>query len=294
MNTVLSGTMDARWLIVCMAAYGLTAAVALMGEALAVGSLLGGAKGSTTYRAVRRIAFWLLCVALVLNAAMIGTAWVQLERPPFKTLYETLLLYPLCIAVVSIALVRLHRVWPLIGPAALGALVSLFYAWAKPDLELIVLPPALQSAWFVPHVVTYFIAYAGLFVAFALAVLSLAIGFFRTKPAQETLTPDVPLPLEEAAHKAAVFGFFALTLGLAMGAAWGKAAWGDYWQWDPKENWAFITWLAYLGYLHLRLIGAWRGRRSLWVNLACFAAVLFTYLGMHLLPSASNSLHVYQ
>jgi ABC-type transport system involved in cytochrome c biogenesis permease subunit len=91
-----------------------------------------------------------------------------------------------------------------------------------------------------------------------------------------------------------VFGFVALTLGLAMGALWAKSAWGEYWSWDVKENWAFITWLSYLSYHHFRLLRTWRGRRALWVNVACFAAVMFTYLGMHLLPTASNSLHVYQ
>jgi cytochrome c-type biogenesis protein CcsB len=197
-------------------------------------------------------------------------------------------------------LVAAHRLSLLVPFAAAGALLCFYQAWRKPDLELVVLPPALQSAWFVPHVVTYFIAYAGLFISFVLAALALFRGR-RTgfQPVQEGDRQDAcptPLPLEEAAHKAVMFGFAALTLGLAMGAAWGKSAWGDYWQWDPKENWAFITWLAYLSYLHLRLIGNWRGKRALWINLACFAAVMFTYLGMNLLPKAvaKGSLHLYQ
>jgi ABC-type transport system involved in cytochrome c biogenesis permease subunit len=49
-----------------------------------------------------------------------------------------------------------------------------------------------------------------------------------------------------------------------------------------------------LTYLHLRLLPHWSGRRALWLNLASFAAVMFTYLGMNLLPAATSSLHVYQ
>ena len=246
--------------------------------------------------AVRRAGFWLLLAAFVFNAALIGSMWINLDRPPFKTLYETFLLYPFCIALVSLVLVKMHRLMVLVPFAAAGALLCFYQAWRKPDLELIVLPPALQSAWFVPHVVTYFIAYAGLFVSFVLAALSLCKARSQGRLVPDAGNAEMPLPLEEAAHKAVMFGFAALTLGLAMGAAWGKAAWGDYWQWDPKENWAFITWLAYLSYLHLRLIGYWRGKRALWFNLACFAAVMFTFLGMNLLPKAvsSGSLHVYQ
>ena len=40
--------------------------------------------------------------------------------------------------------------------------------------------------------------------------------------------------------------FILLWAGIVMGAVWGKFAWGDYWAWDPKENWALVTWLAYI------------------------------------------------
>ncbi len=95
-------------------------------------------------------------------------------------------------------------------------------------------------------------------------------------------------------REAAVFGIVALTLGLVMGAVWGKFAWGDYWSWDPKENWALVTFLAYMIYLHLRLSPGWKGKRAMWVLVFAFAAVVFTYLGMNVLPTAGESLHVYQ
>jgi ABC-type transport system involved in cytochrome c biogenesis permease subunit len=196
-------------------------------------------------------------------------------------------LYPFCIALVSLILVWLHKLSLLVPFAAGGALLCLYYALQHPDLEFVLLPPALQSAWFVPHVVTYFVAYAALFISAVLSGLALWKG--------ESVQSNAPeQPFSQAAHNAAVFGFVALTLGLAMGALWAKSAWGEYWSWDVKENWAFITWLSYLSYHHFRLLRTWRGRRALWVNVACFAAVMFTYLGMHLLPTASNSLHVYQ
>nr|GEV74343.1 cytochrome c biogenesis protein, chloroplastic [Tanacetum cinerariifolium] len=35
-------------------------------------------------------------------------------------------------------------------------------------------------------------------------------------------------------------------LHLALGAVWANEAWGSYWSWDPKETWAFITWIVAL------------------------------------------------
>ena len=95
-------------------------------------------------------------------------------------------------------------------------------------------------------------------------------------------------------HLLNMFGFVLITAGLLMGAWWAKEAWGDWWSWDPKENWSLITWLVYVLYFHLRLLPGWTGRRMAVVTILGFAAVMFTYLGMNLLPTAASSAHVYQ
>jgi ABC-type transport system involved in cytochrome c biogenesis permease subunit len=103
-----------------------------------------------------------------------------------------------------------------------------------------------------------------------------------------------PEALAVRAYRIAAFGVVVLTFGLVMGAVWAKYAWGDYWTWDSKENWSLVTWLAYMVYLHLRLAPGWQGRRAVWLLVVAFGAVLFTWLGMHLLPESQDSLHVYQ
>ena len=245
---------------------------------------------------VKRIALGLLTLALILNTWIIVDRWLEASQPPFRTLYETLVFYPWCVAVVTLALIYLHRLYVLIPFASAVSLVGLWYALQHPDVEIMNLPPALQSGWFVPHVVTYFVAYAGLFVSFVLAFLALVVPFWLRRRAGATAAPDVTRKdrFQRHAHQAAVFGLTALTLGLVMGTVWGKFAWGDYWSWDPKENWALTTWLAYMIYMHLRRMDGWRGQRAMWILVFAFAAVVFTYLGMNLLPTSTGSLHVYQ
>ena len=53
-----------------------------------------------------------------------------------------------------------------------------------------------------------------------------------------------------------------LSLGIITGAMWAKEAWGAYWQWDPKETAALLSWIVYAVYMHLhtRNAGAARGR----------------------------------
>jgi ABC-type transport system involved in cytochrome c biogenesis permease subunit len=273
----MSALIDPAWVAGGMGIYGMSALAAGSGQVMRKPGL-------------KQASVALLSGGLLLNAVIIGIMWVNAGRPPFKTLYETLLLYPFCIAFVGLLLFALHRVAVIIPIAAAGAVACLIGALMRPDLDIVLLPPALQSPWFVPHVVTYFVAYAALSISALLASIALFKHYTGRAPAK----PIVGGSPDDVVGHAAVFGFVCLTAGLAMGSAWGKSAWGEYWAWDAKENWALITWLAYLTYLHAQMLPAWRGSRALWLNVACFAAVLFTYLGMHLLPTASSSLHVYQ
>jgi len=88
-------------------------------------------------------------------------------------------------------------------------------------------------------------------------------------------------------------GFAFLTFGLLFGALWAKVAWGHYWTWDPKETWAFITWLMYLIYIHYRYHKPKNILFPLWTLSLAFVILLIAWFGINYLPSAQNSVHVY-
>lgn len=96
--------------------------------------------------------------------------------------------------------------------------------------------------------------------------------------------------LDDLIYKTVAVSFPLLTLMIIAGAYWANKTWGNYWSWDPKEDWALITWLTYAGYLHMRLTRGWRGRRAAYMAIIGFAIVLFTFFGVsYLLPG----LHAY-
>jgi cytochrome c-type biogenesis protein CcsB len=241
------------------------------------------------------IATAFMLLAFAANLALIGLMWDAAGRPPFKSRYETFILYPACLAPVALALLFLHRLRVVLPPAGAVCVLFMILAKALPDLETELLPPALQSGWFVPHVVAYFIAYAAIIVTAVLAAIALiqGPGIGERKSADDAPQRDA-IPFETATYKTAVFGFVMLSAGLAMGAFWAKAAWGDYWTWDAKENWALISWFCSLIYLHVRAHPRWSGRPALWICLLCAGVVIFCWLGVNYLPAAQSSLHVYQ
>ena len=96
--------------------------------------------------------------------------------------------------------------------------------------------------------------------------------------------------LDEYAYKFAVLGFIIFTIGgLIFGAVWAEQAWGRYWSWDPKETWAFITWVVYGIYIHGRITGKWTRRLSNSIAVIGFILTIFTYLGVNLLLSGLHS-----
>lgn len=233
----------------------------------------------------RRGATALFGLGFALVIGLIAHGWVIVQRPPFKTLYESLLLL-----VFFSSAIHLGVEW-LTSQRGLGAGVSvtlagaLGYAALHRDLETIRLPPALQSPWFVPHVLTYFAGYAALLLAALAGAVTLA------RPAPSALAAESRADL---LHWLLMSGYVLLSAGLVCGALWARQAWGAYWGWDPKENWALISWLTYTLYFHLRRLRGFDDRAAAWFAAGAFVIVVFTYLGIAWLPTGDASAHVYQ
>jgi cytochrome c-type biogenesis protein CcsB len=79
------------------------------------------------------------------------------------------------------------------------------------------------------------------------------------------------------------------TFTIVAGAIWAENAWGRYWGWDPKETWAFITWVGYAAYLHARATAGWKGRKAAYIAFVAFGCFVFNYFGVNILMSGLHS-----
>jgi len=109
--------------------------------------------------------------------------------------------------------------------------------------------------------------------------------------------PDMVLRLEkdldDVSFRAFAVGFPFLTAGLWQGAFWAQEAWANYWGWDSKENSALITWLVYVIYIHLRMLGGYRGAKAMSALVAGALSVFLTFQVFGYLPDSQKSLHRY-
>ena len=61
----------------------------------------------------------------------------------------------------------------------------------------------------------------------------------------------------------------------------------SYWNWDPKEVWAFITWVVYAAYLHARATAGWKGRNAAFLALVGLATLWFNFIGINFFSTSS-------
>jgi cytochrome c-type biogenesis protein CcsB len=95
--------------------------------------------------------------------------------------------------------------------------------------------------------------------------------------------------LDNISYRIIGLGFPLLTIGIIAGAVWANEAWGSYWSWDPKETWAFITWLVFAAYLHSRITRGWQGRKPAILAATGFVVVWVCYLGVNILGKGLHS-----
>ncbi len=204
--------------------------------------------------------------------------WIEIKRPPFKTMGETRLWFSLFMPIAGWISYKFWNYKWMIPYGTVLSTVFILINLLKPEIHTAELMPALQSIYFVPHVSIYMIAYAFLGGSFVLAFVSL----FKKD--------DLLLKVSD---KLVLIGICGLGIGMLLGSLWAKEAWGTYWDWDPKETWALVTFFGYLFYFHLRMMTHKMKKMSILLLLISFLALQMCWYGVNFVPSANKSLHRY-
>jgi len=238
-----------------------------------------------------KTATWVAVAGLAGNTAGIIMRWMESYQmgyghAPFSNLYESLVFFSWTIVALYL-FIQFKYGSRIIGAFATPlAFLAIAYASLSPNINDRIQPliPALKSNWLIAHVITCFVGYSAFAIAFGVSCMYLAKQ--RKIRARESLFGYLPPidVLDELTHQLIMFGFLFLSVGIITGAVWANSAWGKYWQWDPKETWSLITWFVYATLLHARMVRGWRGKRIAVLSILGFAAVLFTYFGVNLLP----------
>lgn len=259
----------------------------------------GGAGEAPLEKQQRRARQWggatqaLVWLGIILHVVATVTRGLAVGRIPLGNMYEYMLVITAVAMIVAAVVIQAKAskaVWPwLLTPL----LVLMFFAGTKLYVDAGPVIPPLQSYWRPVHVFSVSIGaslgmISGIFsLIFLLRVRQPAgkeHGFFgalaRPLPSADTL--------DEIAYRLAVFTLPIFGLGIILGAIWAEAAWGRFWNWDPKETFSFITWILYAAYLHARATAGWKVGAA-WINIVALGTMVFNLFFVNLVVSGLHS-----
>ena len=240
---------------------------------------------------VARVATAMMILGFVLLFAGVIARGVSAGRVPWGNMYEFSITGALAFTAAYLGALRKYDLrWlglfvSISVLLALGTAVTVLYVPSAP------LVPALKSAWLVIHVSTAIISGGIFLLANIIAGAFLFLDSMEKKGERAPWAKRLPSldVLDQLSYRLVAFVFPLWTFSVIAGAIWAESAWGRYWGWDPKETWAFITWVAYAAYLHARVTIGWRGRRAAWLCLFAGSTFLFNYIYVNIYGTGKHT-----
>ncbi|MFJ8432874.1 c-type cytochrome biogenesis protein CcsB [Kitasatospora sp. NPDC094019] len=249
-----------------------------------------------------RIAVSLTVLAVLLHIGGVLTRGLSVSRWPWGNMYEFSCAFALAMTLAFLGLMVAKKPVRWLGlPVTLAVVLTLGIATEVLYTDSEQLVPALHSYWLAIHVSTAIICGGAFYAGFITALLylgkdsfdrrmaaGLAKGPLGTSPSIWRRLPAAAT-LDKLSYRINALVFPLWTFTIIAGAIWAEAAWGKYWEWDPKETWSFITWVAYACYLHARATAGWKGRKAAYLALGAFACWLFNYYGVNIFVTGKHS-----
>nr|YP_010567103.1 cytochrome c biogenesis protein [Tofieldia ulleungensis]UZC33216.1 cytochrome c biogenesis protein [Tofieldia ulleungensis] len=255
--------------------------------------------------------------------------WIYSGHLPLSNLYESLMFLSWSFSIIHIIpYFHNHKNKNYLSAiTAPSAIFTQGFATSGLSTEMhqsAILVPALQSKWLMMHVSMMVLSYATLLFGslFSIALLVITFrkkikifgknknflikSFFfgeieylnekRNVLEQTSFLSfrnyykyQLTQKLDYWSYRVISLGFTFLTVGILSGAVWANEAWGSYWNWDPKETWAFITWTIYAIYSHTRTNQSLQGSNSAIIASLGFLIIWICYFGVNLLGIGLHS-----
>ena len=227
-----------------------------------------------------RIATIVYAIATLVLLLGVVARGISAGRVPWSNMYEFSITGALTFSLAYLIVGRKYDLRWLGLPISiavlliLGTAITLLY---RPTAPLV---PALKSTWLVVHVAAAILSGGVFLLSNTIAGTYLWLDSMERKGERTPFAKRLPSldVLDQLSYRLVAFVFPLWTFAVIAGAIWAESAWGRYWGWDPKETWAFITWILYAAYLHARVTAGWKGRKAAWLCLLAGSTYLFNYI----------------
>jgi cytochrome c-type biogenesis protein CcsB len=243
---------------------------------------------------IGRLAVALTTVGWLAHLATIVTRGLAAHRVPWGNMYEFVV--AACFVGATAWLVLVYR-RPMARHLGLYVTLALIVMLGLAGMRLYTkagpLMPALNSYWLKIHVTAASVASGILLIGFVAASLTLIRAGFEGGKRRFPYSLGERLPdaqgLERLTFRVHAFAFPIWTFAIICGAIWAREAWTQYWSWDPKETWSFISWVIYAGYLHARATPSVKRTVATWIAVVGWATMMINLFAINLVVTGMHS-----
>lgn len=190
--------------------------------------------------------------ALLLHTVILAMRCYILERPPVSNMFETVIYVP-WVAGCACLCFPFARRQPvaLIAACVTSILLLLLIQLTGLNQSLDNVQAVLDSQfWLMVHVLLVVGSYGIFILGALLGHIYLFLVLKKRKENEEIMSTLNTLILQS------LYGGTALLIsGTILGGIWAAESWGRFWDWDPKESWAFISSCFYLIWIHAYRFG---------------------------------------
>ncbi|MBD3285777.1 hypothetical protein GF359_04890 [candidate division WOR-3 bacterium] len=223
-------------------------------------------------RSVKLAGFGMHLFAFLAHTFLLYLRVLSTGRMPFFGTYEALLCVSWCVSFAFVAMIWKQETFGY-GRGATGvSWIIVFIAFMirlfAPEVTAPrYLPPVLNSAYFIWHVIPGFVAYGFFTMAFFTALTSF-VSDEKTKIKRRALAELYLWP-----------GVMLFTVSLGLGAVWSRLGWGQWFVPEPKLIFSVITLGVFTLALGLRHSKGAGHKGFPWLVILGFALTVFTFLG---------------
>lgn len=250
----------------------------------AVAATLLGLALTLHLKSLQVIGLTIMVLAWAIHTAILGVRIYILARPPVSNMFETVVYVPWIAVTLSFVFLYFNRTIFISWAASLVAVILLtLLEVTQLNAGMETVQPVLDSQyWLIIHVLLVVGSYGVFILCGLLGHVYLLLRAWRHE--------EFPAVSKAILHTM-YLGTGMLIAGTILGGVWAAQSWGRFWDWDPKESWAFITSCVYLIWIHaytfnyIRAIGLAAGSIvGLW-------AISFTWYGVNYI--LGTGLHSY-
>lgn len=232
-------------------------------------------------------AFVLIACAFICHTALLGLRCYILQRAPVSNMFETVIYVPWITVLGSFFFSKVFRnPFIMIGSCTVALLLLVIVYLGRMNSSLENVQAVLDSQyWLIIHVLMIVGSY-GLFLFSGilghLSLLSYTLHWNARAWAQK---------LEPLVLQTMYLGTALLIPGTLLGGVWAAESWGRFWDWDPKESWAFISGCVYIFWIHLYRFHHVQGFGLAIGSIIGMQSIIFTWYGVNYI--LGTGLHSY-